>query len=134
MILAAKLLGCLTLTACLASGCAFDIADVKYSQVTLQAQVQRQDSFVLEEDVPVTQTPCWYSRTLRKNTRWEFVGTLIQGNVYRSRDQNLTVECSNIFEAYLVIAEPRLVGFFLPVESGFVPISNPIPIPMTRKD
>lgn len=114
--------------------CAFDITDVKYSPAALFGQSDSMSSFVLDDDLRITQTPCWYSRTLNKNTRWDFIGKIQQGNVYKSRDQTLTVECSNIFEAYLVVTESRLVGFYLPVESGFVGISDPILLPQTKKE
>jgi len=33
-----------------------------------------------------------YSTTLRANTRWELVGTVTQGEVYRTKDQVVTLE------------------------------------------
>jgi hypothetical protein len=42
----------------------------------------------------------------------------------------LTVECSNVFEAYLVVATGQLVGFYLPVEKGFVSLPEPISLPI----
>jgi hypothetical protein len=124
------LVSTLCLIGFLLSGCAFDLADVRYSPVTLQSQAEPERSFTLTRDVYISQAPCWYSRTLRSKTRWEFVGAITQGGVYRSRDQTLTVECSNVFEAYLVVSGGRLVGFFLPVENGFVAIAEPIELPL----
>jgi hypothetical protein len=115
-----------------ASGCAFDLADVRYSSATLQSPIQPERTFALAEDVHIPQAPCGYSRTLRQKTRWQLVGTIAEGEVFRSRDQNLTVECSNVFEAYLVVSGDHLVGFFLPVEKGFVAMSNPIQLPIAR--
>ncbi|HVN97529.1 MAG TPA: hypothetical protein VMT62_13960 [Syntrophorhabdaceae bacterium] len=54
------------------------------------------------------------------------VGTVSEGEVYKSKDQVLTVECSNIHEAYLVVSQGSLVGFYLPVEKGFVKLPEPI--------
>lgn len=112
----------------LVSSCAFDITDVKYVPATIMERTN-QNAFVFDDDLRVTQTPCWYTRTLRKGTRWESVGTIAQGDVFRSKDQSLTVECSNVFEAYLVVREERLVGFYLPVERGFVSIADPMSLP-----
>jgi hypothetical protein len=46
-----------------------------------------------------------------------------QGNVYRTRDQVVTVEGSHIHEAYIVVTERSLVGFYLPVERTFSPVT-----------
>lgn len=116
----------------LAAGCAFDLADVRYSPATLQSLAQPARTLVLAEDVHIAQAPCGYSRTLRQKTRWELVGRIAEGEVFRSRDQTLTVECSNVFEAYPVLSGERLVGFYLPVESGFVAISSPVPLPFEK--
>jgi hypothetical protein len=48
-------------------------------------------------------------------------------------DQTLTVECSNVFEAYLVILKDCMVGFYLPVERGFISITHPIQLPFSDK-
>lgn len=114
------------------SGCAFDVTDVRYSPTQLAHQPADNRSFTLAKDVELTQTPCGYSRTLRQGTRWERVGTVPQGEVFKSPDQVLTVECSNVFEAYLIVSQDRLIGFYLPVEKGFVAVPDPIPFLGTR--
>jgi len=63
-----------------------------------------------------------YSTTLRPGTRWELVGHLVQGDVYRTRDQVVTVEGSHIHEAYIVVSDQSVVGFYLPVERTFSPV------------
>jgi len=112
------------------SGCAFNLADVVYSPAQFQPMGQASRVFVLATNVKLTDMPCWYGRELRQNTRWEATGSVAQGEVFRSRDQILTLECSNIYEAYLVVREGRLVGFFLPVQSGFVVVSEPVVLPV----
>jgi hypothetical protein len=82
--------------------------------------------FILAIDTPIHGAPCGYSRSLRKGTRWNPAGRLAEGTVYRSPDQTLTVECSNVFEAYLVVSNQRLLGFYLPVEKGFSSLDKPI--------
>jgi hypothetical protein len=131
MVRLAKLLHPAAFTVFLSS-CAFDVVDVKYSRAELIAQLEHQSAFMLEDELRINRATCWYSRTLKKNTRWEPVGKIAQGYVYKSRDQILTLECSNVFEAYLVVADSQLVGFYLPVESGFVAVPNPIPLPTTQ--
>lgn len=64
-----------------------------------------------------------YSTTLRANTRWELVGTITQGEVYRTKDQVVTLEGAHIHEGYLVLDRGTLVGFYLPVERTFSPVT-----------
>lgn len=64
-----------------------------------------------------------YSTTLRADTRWELVGTVTQGEVYRTKDQVVTLEGAHIHEGYLVLDRGMLVGFYLPVERTFSPVT-----------
>ena len=64
-----------------------------------------------------------YSTTLRQGTRWELIGRLSQGEVYRTRDQVVTVEGAHIHEAYIVVNDKSVVGFYLPVERTFSPVT-----------
>jgi hypothetical protein len=64
-----------------------------------------------------------YKTKIRAETNWALVGTIAQGEVYKSRDQVLTVEGYDVHEAYLVVSGDELVGFYLPVEHNFAPIS-----------
>ena len=116
----------------LLSACAFDLAHVTYTAATFQPTQNSTRTLVLSDEVPLTDTPCSYSRTLRKTTCWDQVGAIAEGNVLRSKDQVLTLECSNVHEAYLVMSGDKLIGFFLPFEKGFVPYSPPIVLPIER--
>lgn len=66
-----------------------------------------------------------YSTTLRPGARWELAGQVPQGEVYRTRDQIVTVEGSHIHEAYIVVKDGAVVGFYLPVERTFSPVTPP---------
>ncbi len=59
--------------------------------------------------------------TLRAGTRWELVGVVSQGEVYRTRDQVVTLQGDDIHEGYIVVSQGALVGFYLPVERAFSP-------------
>ena len=54
------------------------------------------------------------------------IGKIQAGNVYKPLNQCLTIECSNIFEAYLVMNGNMLNGFYLPVENGYVALDSPV--------
>jgi hypothetical protein len=66
-----------------------------------------------------------YSTTLRADTTWQLVGTVPQGEVYRTRDQVVTLEGAHIHEGYIVVDQGPLVGFYLPVERTFSPWRRP---------
>ena len=68
------------------------------------------------------------STKLRANTRWELVGTVAQGEVYRTRDQVVTLQGDGIHEGYIVVREGTLVGFYLPVERAFCPVAQSQPL------
>jgi hypothetical protein len=67
-----------------------------------------------------------YKRTLAANSRWRMAGTVPQGDVYRPGEGVFTIEGRQVHEAYLVVARRALVGFYLPAESRYSPLSAPI--------
>lgn len=109
----------------LLSACAFDIVSVKQYPASLDSRSDPTADFTLGEEVKFT-LGTGYNRKLNKGTRWSFVGSLPQGDVFKTKDQILTVEGSNIFEAYIVIMSGDLVGFYLPVERTFSPLNKPL--------
>jgi hypothetical protein len=110
--------------------CAFDLAHVSYKQTLLIPNSEGRINFIMKDAVKIEQAPCGYERTLLKGTRWELIGKIPEGDVYKTRDQVLTVECSHVYEAFLVISDRILKGFYLPVEKGFAPISPTIKLPI----
>ncbi len=130
-----RLIRCFVLlvSASLTFGCAFNLRDVQYQPARLESTGGDAVPFKLTADTPIHGAPCGYSRTLRKDTRWEPTGRIVEGIVYRSKDQILTLECSNVFEAYLVVEAQRLVGFYLPVEKSFSTLDEPIPLVISQK-
>ncbi|MGM3276011.1 hypothetical protein [Ralstonia sp. 24A2] len=69
-----------------------------------------------------------YTRTLAAGSNWQRVGSLSQGAVYRPVGTIFTIEGRQVHEAYLVIADQRLVGFYLPGEQAYSPLSKAVPI------
>lgn len=82
--------------------------------------------YTLAEEVDVSSSS-GYRRTLPRASRWESRGRVPAGQVFRRIDGILTIEGAHMHEAYLVIADGKVVGFFLPVERAFSP-STPTPI------
>jgi hypothetical protein len=112
------------------AACAFDIAHVKTRPTQFTRTSEGQKSFTIKSPVLISDTPCWFERSLEKSSRWYLIGSIPEGDVYKSSNQVLTVECSNIHEAYLVLNGNFLVGFYLPVENAFVHLGKKIELPM----
>jgi hypothetical protein len=103
--------------------CAFDLVHVKQLPTRLDTTQQRKNSFILEQEEKID-LGTGYSRNLKAKTKWDYVGTIEKGDVFKTKDQVLTVEASNIHEAYIVISSGKLIGFYLPVEKTFSPLKE----------
>ena len=106
------------------NACAFDVMRVELIPAQLKSDVSCGKEFVLTEDIKVS-VGSGYTRTLKKGTRWNCVGKISQGVVYKTKDQVLTIEASNVYEANIVVSDQKLVGYFLPVEDSFSPLDKP---------
>lgn len=109
------------------TGCPFDVVHIKQIPVQFENTATIKPDFELKEEVGIS-LGTGYSRKLNKGTRWKYVSSISYGSIYKTTDQILTVEASNICEAYIVVTDQNLVGFFLPVEQAYSPLSKPIPL------
>ena len=107
----------------LLNACAFDIVKIKQSPSRIETIHPSKNSFRLEEKV-IIDLGTGYDRTLLRGTTWVYVGSIQQGDVFKTSDQILTIEASNIFEAYIVVSADNLVGFYLPVEKTYSPLEK----------
>lgn len=112
-------------------GCAFDIVHIDQIPVQYVKVNTQQSGFKLENEVNVD-LGTGYSRKLNKGTEWYYISTISQGDIFKTNDQILTVEGSNIFEAFIVMSEKKLVGFFLPVEETYFSLSTAKSLPMVN--
>ncbi|KAF7962993.1 hypothetical protein AWV80_15020 [Cupriavidus sp. UYMU48A] len=69
-----------------------------------------------------------YTRTLARSSIWKPAGLLPQGTVYRPAGTVFTIEGRQVHEAYLVIQDKQLIGFYLPGEQTYSPLSTAVPI------
>lgn len=115
----------------LLNACAFDIVHVKQTPASIALQNDPSANFTLKKEVKVS-LGTGYSRTLKANTNWSLVGSLPEGSVFKTRDQILTVEGSNIYEAYIVVESNQLRGFYLPVEGTYSSLKEPLPLYVIR--
>ena len=66
-----------------------------------------------------------YSRTIPRGMEFVDAGTIREGRVLKPTGV-FTIEGAHMHEAYPVERDGRLVGFYLPVEKAFSPLSNPV--------
>ena len=109
----------------LVTACAPAVVQVPTSPMRLQEGKRMQ----LSETVRVGLST-GYSSVLKAHTEWHLVGKIDQGEIYKTRDQVLTVEGSHIHEAYIVVEDGCLVGFYLPVEQTFSPVDEKVSLPV----
>ncbi|WP_082818818.1 hypothetical protein [Cupriavidus nantongensis] len=69
-----------------------------------------------------------YSRTLPEKSVWSKAGRVPQGDVFRPVGTIFTIEGRQVHEAYLVIHNQTLVGFYLPGEQNYSPLSTAVPL------
>ena len=112
-------------------GCAFDVVRVKQEPAQFEPISSNQDAWTLAEDVKIS-LDTGYNRKLKAGTRWDLIGKIEKGNVYKTKDQILTVEGSNIYEACIVVSEGQLVGFYLPGKNSFSALSKQKPLPIEK--
>ena len=72
-----------------------------------------------------------YNRTLAAGSAWRRVGRIVHGDVYKPENTIFTLEGAHVHEAWLVVADGRLVGFYLPVERGFSPSMRVVALPLS---
>lgn len=73
-------------------------------------------------------------RSVRAGSRWVEFGSIAEGTVYKPLGTVMTVEGINISEAYIVVRDRSWVGFWLPVEKGFVPLETVAPVALRREE
>lgn len=115
---------CLLLAAAFLAGCASEVFRTPVAAPAAPVPGQS-GAMVLVQSVTI-KLPTAYDRTLAAGSRWQMVGTIPQGTVYRPSSSVLTLEGANIHEAYLVLDGESLVGFYLPVEQAYAPLADKV--------
>jgi len=109
------------LIACLIPLLAACAAEVQHSPSAAPAMAAGTSprSFQLASDLKID-LQTGYTRTLKRDWNWIPLGVIAQGEVFKPEGQVLTVEGANVHEAYIVVVNGTLVGFYLPVEKAYV--------------
>lgn len=74
-----------------------------------------------------------FNRTIQPGLELLHVGTVPEGDVLKPVNRTFTTEGAHMHEAYLVMRGDTLVGFYLPVEASFSPLSKRIAIPTQKR-
>ncbi|HJY76667.1 MAG TPA: hypothetical protein VKE95_08540 [Burkholderiales bacterium] len=112
----------LLLTATALAGCASEVVrspaelSVAPSQDSRRYVVIKPASIMLDSG---------YERTINSGTEFIELGTIRQGRVFKPANTTFTIEGAHMHEAYPVVNGERIVGFYLPVERAFSPLSTP---------
>lgn len=75
-----------------------------------------------------------YRRSIREGTEFVEAGVIKQGKILKPVNATLTVEGAHMHEAYPVLEGARIVGFYLPVERAFAPLSRTVSVTLTPKE
>lgn len=116
----------LMLMACVMGGCA-PMVKSQPAALAPAATVPRQ--FTLQHELPV-KLATGYTRAVPALSQWRESGRLPQGVVYRPLNTVFAVEGRNIHEAWLVVADGLLVGFYLPGEARLSLLDTPLQLPL----
>lgn len=112
-------MACLALLLCACS------TAVRHAPVALVAAAPDAPRAILKVAAPVVVTlDTSYKRKVAEGSSWLRAGRIAQGEVFRPHQGVFTVEGAHIHEAYLVVDQTRLVGFYLPAERAFSPLSQ----------
>jgi len=122
----ARLVRCLVLPAVLA-GCA---ASVPVAPARLQPLATAAPEVVVESNVEIRLSTA-YVRTVPERSRWRAVGTLPQGTVYQPLNTVFAIEGRNVHEAWLVLRDGAVQGFYLPAEGNYSPLTHPVSLSTT---
>lgn len=100
------------------TGCAIEVP--RTPSALSQASAQS-DHRIIQLDVDTAiDVGTGYPRLLPRGTVLKHVGRIAEGEVYKPVNFTLTLEGANVHEAFLVLKDFDLVGFYLPVEGAFV--------------
>ena len=93
----------------------------------IPSRLAKDNVIILNQEVTVTPSS-GYSSTLKTGSTWKYIGQIPEGAVYKILGDVFMISGRNNHEAYCVISNNKLVGFYLMAEQSFSPLSNPVPL------
>lgn len=116
------------LAAAVLGGCASEV--VRHSSAMSASSAPRSAVTVAAIDFRLDSG---YSRSIPKGTEFVEIGAIAEGRVWKPTNTVFTIEGAHMHEAYPVTRDGRLVGFYLPVEQAYSPLSHPVTLEIQGK-
>ena len=123
-----KLLICFISIAISLMGCASEILRTP-TQLSRTTNKDHEPAIIFHDDV-IIKLSSGYHREIKRGTKWKFVGIIKEGSVYKSTDSVFTIEGAHVREAYLVILNNQLIGFYTPGENSFSSVGSSMTLPI----
>jgi hypothetical protein len=114
----------------MATGCAVQQQQTRFSPLSSQ-QISRPARLQQQIDIRLN---TGYSRSLKGGSLWTDIGSVSEGEVYKPFQDVFTLEGAHIHEAYLVVANNTLTGFYLPAEQTFSPLDQKVSINLNKQE
>ncbi len=107
----------------LISGCASEVVRAPTDFVGVSGTQARRIVTVQSAEIVLDSG---YRRIINSGVVLIETGSIDAGRVYKPTNTVFTIEGKHMHEAYFVLRNERLVGFYLPVEHAFSPLSQSI--------
>jgi len=104
-------------------GCAFNVVTLHANPTTLTPSAEVEPRYILQSPIRTELVSGW-ATPLRAATRWQKIGQITEGEVFRTKDQVLTVEASNLYQADIVVKDGNIVGYYIPTSKSFTPCQD----------
>ncbi|WP_146208405.1 hypothetical protein [Cupriavidus plantarum] len=114
----------LVLSVVLACGCAMSVRSTP-TEFVPDSRTGFDSELRMRRDVEI-RLDTGYRRVISAGTRWKRVGRVSEGEVLKPVGTVFSIEGRHVHEAYLVIEDGLLRGFYLPAERAYSPLSSPI--------
>lgn len=112
------------------AGCASEI--LRHPAELLSVNQRMGTRYVTPKSISLTLDTA-YKRTINAGTEFIEIGTIQQGSVLKPTNATFTIEGAHMHEAYPVLSNGRVVGFYLPVEKAFSPLSQSVDFPIQAR-
>lgn len=71
-----------------------------------------------------------YPSKMPAHSQWRQIGSIPEGDVFKIQNDVFTVTGRHVHEACIVVKGKEIVGFYLPVEKAFTPVSKKVLLPL----
>ncbi len=112
-------------------GCAGEV--LRHPSDLLTGNPQESKRYVAQKTIALT-LDSGYARTIHVGAEFLEIGTTAQGVVFKPVNIAFTVEGAHMHEAYPVVSNGRIVGFYLPVERAFSPLSQSVEFSIQQRN